>query len=79
MQLWSRVAHHHMLWSPCVGADKAYPMYLAYVGGFALKPLSVVTPKPTCLTLSHLPPPFKVHFRPFWKFMEETSYMLEEE
>ena len=64
------VSHHHMLWSSCVGANKACPMCVAHIWGLALRPLGVATPMPPCLTLSHLPPPLlksiSGHFRSFW-------------
>ena len=60
--LWPWVVHHHMSWSPCVGANKAQPMCLACVKCLALRLFGMATPMPSCLTLSHLSPFPLIHF-----------------
>ena len=66
--LWPRVAHYHTLWSLHVGVNEACPMFLARVGGLALRPSVVATSMPPWVTYPLLPlRSISGHFRCFWK------------
>lgn len=41
MSLWQWVAHHHISWNTCVGANKAHPLCPSHVKGLAPRPLNV--------------------------------------
>ena len=51
-------------------------MCFTCIQGLALKPLGMATPIPPNLPLSYLPS-LEEYLKPFWKFLEKTSLMLE--